>query len=92
VSSFHEGFNFHEAFACGTGSDGILRRRIRTRHGPGFAARAPGVCVDFRSGEIWNDQEGQEEEGEEAGELDERARCVADEVNNVLPFLSQTRP
>src|SRR4030095_6102091 len=68
---------------CGTGWDGRLLRRICARHDPGLAVGAPGVVVDFRSGEIWNDQEGQEEEGEEA-ELRERARCVANEVTNVL--------
>jgi hypothetical protein len=92
LSLFHEGFTFHEAIACGTGGDGALLRRLCTRHDSGLAVDAPGVVVDFRSGEIWNDQEGQEEEGEEAGELDEHARYIADEINNVLLFLSQTRP
>ena len=81
---------FHEAVARGSGCDGVLRRRIRTRHDPGLAAGAPGVDVDFRSGEIWNDQEGQEEEGEEAGEFYERVRCVADEVNALFPVPNPT--
>ena len=92
LSHFHEGFNFHEAFARGTGGDGVLGRGHRTRHDPGLAVGAPGVVVDFGSGEIWNDQEGQEEEGEEVFGLLELDDCRADEVNDALPFPSQTRP
>jgi pyruvate/2-oxoglutarate dehydrogenase complex dihydrolipoamide acyltransferase (E2) component len=85
VVAFHKESSTHEAFACGTGCDGVLSRRIRTRHDPGLVGGAPGVGGDFRSGEIWNDQEGQQEEGEEAGEFPERVRCVANEVKKAAP-------
>jgi hypothetical protein len=81
LSHLYEGTNFHEAIACGTGCDDVLRRRIRTRFNSGLAVGAPGVGVGSRSGEIRDDQEGQEEEGEEAGELLEHARCRANEVD-----------
>ena len=80
---FTRDFSFHEALACGTGRDGIFCSRVRTKHDPGLAVGAPGVVVDFRSGEIWNDQEGQEEEGE-AGEFCERVRFVAEVINVLL--------
>ena len=92
MSLINEGITFHEAIACGTGCDGVLGRRVCTRFDHGLAVGAPSVGVGTRSCEIRNDQEGQEEEGEEAGELLERARRGADEVKKSFTFPSQTRP
>ena len=74
-------FNFHEAIARGTGCDGTVGRRVCTRHDTGLAVDASSVGVVVCSGEIWNDQEGQEEEGEKDDEFFQLDRCVADEVN-----------
>ena len=76
-------FNFHEAIARGTGCDGTVGRRVCTRYDSGLAVDASSVGVVVCSGEIWNDQEGQEEEGE-AGEFCERVRFVAEVINVLL--------
>jgi len=73
--------NFHEAIARGTGCDGTVGRRVCARYDSGLAVGASSVGVGVRSGEIRNDQEGQEEEGEKDDEFFQLERCVADEVN-----------